>query len=85
MFEMQLSPCSAVKLERFLSSPPLKGAENSLKFIKGINLEKRNLEQDLISYGSNEKAIDKHNVDFRSPFKTPPSCHDKVIYLFSFS
>ncbi|XP_023743662.1 DNA replication ATP-dependent helicase/nuclease JHS1 [Lactuca sativa] len=73
----KLSPCSAVKLERFLSSPPLKGAENSLKFIKGINLEKRNLEQDLISYGSNEKAIDKHNVDFRSPFKTPPSCHDK--------
>ncbi|CAH1416109.1 unnamed protein product [Lactuca virosa] len=73
----KLSPCSAVKLERLLSSPPLKGAENSLKFIKGINLEKRNLEQDLISYGSNEKAIDKHNVDFRSPFKTPPSCHDK--------
>ncbi|KAI3764734.1 hypothetical protein L2E82_14747 [Cichorium intybus] len=71
----KLSPCSTVKLERFLSSPPMKASENSLKF---INLEKRNLEQDLILYGNNEKATDKNNVDFKSPFKTPPSCHDKT-------
>ncbi|KAL4585843.1 hypothetical protein LXL04_010469 [Taraxacum kok-saghyz] len=73
----KFSPCSSFKLERVLSSPPMKATESSLKFIKGINLEKRNLEQDLISYGNNEKATDKSILDFRSPFKTPPSRHDK--------
>ena len=82
MLEIQISPCSAVKLEKFLSSPPLKGAENSLKLLKGITLGKCNFDQDTISYCNNEKTTDKNNADFRSPFKTPPSCHDKVFYLF---
>ncbi|KAL8229689.1 hypothetical protein R6Q57_014589 [Mikania cordata] len=47
--------------------------ESSVRFLKGINLEKRNLEQDMLSYGNNEKATDKS-----SPFMTPPSCHDKT-------
>nr|XP_043625334.1 DNA replication ATP-dependent helicase/nuclease JHS1 [Erigeron canadensis] len=59
-------------------SPPEKSTENSFKFLKAINLEKRNLEQDLLLYGNNEKATDDNNIDCRSPFKTPPSCHDKT-------
>lgn len=82
VFEIQISPCSSFKLEKFVSSPPGKAAESSLKFLKGINMEKRNLEQDMILYGSNEKANDKSNTNFRSPFKTPPSRHEKVFYLF---
>ncbi|KVH97095.1 Dna2 [Cynara cardunculus var. scolymus] len=78
MLEIQISPCSAVKLEKFLSSPPLKAAENSLKFLKGITLGKCNLDQDMISFCNNEKATDKNNINFRSPFKTPPSCHNKT-------
>ncbi|KAI3719214.1 hypothetical protein L6452_20109 [Arctium lappa] len=74
----KISPCSAVKLEKFLSSPPLKAAENSLKFLKGITLGRCNLDQDTISYCNNEKATDKNNTNFRSPFQTPPSCHDKT-------
>ncbi|KAI3818648.1 hypothetical protein L1987_12463 [Smallanthus sonchifolius] len=78
MLAMQLSSCSAVKLEKLVSSPHVKAAEDSLKFLKGLNLESRNLDQDMISYGNNEKTTIKNNTSFRSPFTTPPSCHDKT-------
>ncbi|KAK9065396.1 hypothetical protein SSX86_016779 [Deinandra increscens subsp. villosa] len=74
----KLSPCSAVKLEKLLSSPHVKAAESSSKFLKGLNLEGRNLDQDMISCSNNEKATDKNNTTFRSPFTTPPSRHDKT-------
>ncbi|PWA69914.1 DNA replication helicase [Artemisia annua] len=73
-----ISPSSAAKLEKFLSSPPGKSADISSKFLKAIGLEKRNLEQDMMLCSSNEKAADKDSANFRSPFKTPPSCHDKA-------
>nr|GEY09077.1 DNA replication ATP-dependent helicase/nuclease DNA2 [Tanacetum cinerariifolium] len=76
--DTKISPCSAAKLEKFLSSPPGKAADLSSKFLMAIGLEKRNLDQDMMLCSSNEKAADKDSTNFRSPFKTPPSCHDKA-------
>ncbi|KAI7740314.1 hypothetical protein M8C21_005294 [Ambrosia artemisiifolia] len=51
---------------------------STVKLLEGITLEGRNLDQEMISCGSIEKATDKSNASFRSPFMTPPSRHDKT-------
>ncbi|KAJ0668754.1 putative DNA helicase [Helianthus annuus] len=76
-----LKECSRFNIMKFKQSSDDKVSSSSsstVKLIKGINLESRNLEQDMLSCGSNEKATDKSNASFRSPFTTPPSCHDKT-------
>ncbi|XP_024988760.1 DNA replication ATP-dependent helicase/nuclease DNA2 [Cynara cardunculus var. scolymus] len=73
-----LGESSRFNIVKFKPSSEKASAENSLKFLKGITLGKCNLDQDMISFCNNEKATDKNNINFRSPFKTPPSCHNKT-------
>lgn len=82
---VQASPASTGKLEKWLSSPPLKASENSLILSNRISFRNINPEHDMELQGRPETVNDKNNsglVKSQSPFKTPPSlsyCHDKVI------
>uniref|UniRef100_A0A5B7AJ85 DNA helicase n=2 Tax=Davidia involucrata TaxID=16924 RepID=A0A5B7AJ85_DAVIN len=77
------SPSSAGKLEKWLSSPPLKPDEKSLIFSNRVSLKKVNPYHDMDCHGNHENKNDKNNsgvIISQSPFKTPPSLsyhHDK--------
>lgn len=84
---MQASPDITGKLEKWLSSPPLKPHKKSLICSDGLASRKINVDQGL-NYNGNHRNInssDKSEVlNTQSPFSTPPSlscCHDKVIQL----
>ncbi|THG01570.1 hypothetical protein TEA_023305 [Camellia sinensis var. sinensis] len=77
------SPRSPGKLEKWLSSPPLKPTEKSLLISNRVNLKRINIHHDVDFHQSQGNANDKNNsclTNSQSPFKTPPSlsyCHDK--------
>ncbi|KAH7849649.1 hypothetical protein Vadar_020933 [Vaccinium darrowii] len=75
------SPRSPGKLEKWLSSPPLKPTEKSSLSMNGVSLKRFNPHLDMDqsqenSYDNNDSCV----TNSQSPFKTPPSlsyCHDK--------
>lgn len=85
LLNIQDSTTSTGKLEKWLSSPPLKALENSLILSDRTSLRNGNPEHDLDFHGITEcrNAKDKSGDEkSQSPFKTPPSlsyCNNKVI------
>ena len=84
---IQTSPSAAGKLEKWLSSPPVKAAENSLTCSDRVSLRKhtrRHIVCKVENLANRNSKNNSEKVCSRSPFKTPPSlsyCHDKVIIL----
>ncbi|XP_057510867.1 DNA replication ATP-dependent helicase/nuclease JHS1-like [Actinidia eriantha] len=78
------SPRSPGKLEKWLSSPPLKPAEKSLIVSNWVSFKKLKPHHDIDLHRSQGNANDENNscvTNSQSPFKTPPSlsyCHDKL-------
>ncbi|XP_058204643.1 DNA replication ATP-dependent helicase/nuclease JHS1 isoform X2 [Rhododendron vialii] len=77
------SPRSPGKIEKWLSSPPLKSTEKSSLSTNGVSLKRFNPNLDIGFHRSQENSNDNSNTcvtNSPSPFKTPPSlsyCHDK--------
>lgn len=75
------------KLEKWLSSPPLKPHKKPLICSGGLTSRKLNQGRDLSCPGNhrNSNSTDKSELrDSQSPFTTPPSlscCPDKVVQL----
>ncbi|KAL8105137.1 DNA replication ATP-dependent helicase/nuclease JHS1 [Apium graveolens] len=70
------SVTSSGKLEKWLSSPPLKALENSLTLSDRASLRNDNLEHGLDFHGTTHCGNDKDKSGAeksQSPFKTPPS------------
>lgn len=86
---VQSSPRSPGKIEKWLSSPPLKSTEKSSLSTNGVSLRRFNPNLDIGFHRSQENSNDNSNTcvtNSPSPFKTPPSlsyCHDKVSNVFS--
>lgn len=82
---IQDSVTSTGKLEKWLSSPPLKALENSLTLSDRASVRNSNLEHGLDFHGRTDCRNDKDKFGAeksQSPFKTPPSlsyCNNKVI------
>ncbi|GFZ00758.1 DNA replication helicase [Actinidia rufa] len=78
------SPRSPGKLEKWLSSPPLKPAEKSLIVSNWVSFKKLKPHHDIDLHRSQGNVNDENNscvTNSQSPFKTPPSlsyCHDKL-------
>nr|GEW80031.1 DNA replication ATP-dependent helicase/nuclease DNA2 [Tanacetum cinerariifolium] len=85
--------CKAVSRKRIKFSPGMlidqsqdDGGDEITWRISPVNERLHALTKNLVevrkvlgeSSRSNEKAADKDSTNFRSPFKTPPSCHDKA-------
>ncbi|KAI3444863.1 hypothetical protein Pfo_001528 [Paulownia fortunei] len=83
--KVQTSPCMSGKLEKWLSSPPLKPDKKSLICSDGLASRKVNSGQGLNCLGNNRNinSNDKSEVlNSQSPFSTPPSlscCHVKAL------
>ncbi|KAI8572529.1 hypothetical protein RHMOL_Rhmol01G0206500 [Rhododendron molle] len=81
--KVQSSPRSPGKIEKWLSSPPLKSTEKSSLSTNGVSLKRFNPNLDIGLHRSQENSNDNSNTcvtNSPSPFKTPPSlsyCHDK--------
>ncbi|KAL7120847.1 hypothetical protein ACP275_02G147300 [Erythranthe tilingii] len=82
--KVQTSPLMSGRLERWLSSPPLKPDKKSLICSDGFASRKVNSDNDL-NCRRNRRNISSNNksevVNTQSPFSTPPSlscCHDKA-------
>ncbi|XP_027113474.2 DNA replication ATP-dependent helicase/nuclease JHS1-like [Coffea arabica] len=77
------SPSAAGKLEKWLSSPPVKAAENSLTCSDRVSLRKhtgRHIVCKVENLAIRNSENNSEEVCSQSPFKTPPSlsyCHDK--------
>ncbi|KAH6793808.1 DNA replication helicase [Perilla frutescens var. hirtella] len=82
--KVKISPNMSGKLEKWLSSPPLKPHKKPL-MSDGLASRKLNRGQDLSCPGNhrNMNSRDKSDLpDAQSPFSTPPSlscCHDKAV------
>lgn len=88
---IQDSVTSTGKLEKWLSSPPLKALENSLTLSDRASLTNGNLEHGLDFHGRTDCGNDKDKSGAeksQSPFKTPPSLsysNNKVIFCQKWS
>ncbi|KAL6964901.1 DNA helicase [Sarracenia purpurea var. burkii] len=85
MVRLQCSPRSPGKLEKWLSSPPLKPAEKSLIFSNWVSSKRFIPHHDVDLHRSDGRANDKNNspvTNSQSPFITPPSLpyfHDNAL------
>ncbi|KAG8391426.1 hypothetical protein BUALT_Bualt01G0186600 [Buddleja alternifolia] len=81
----QTSPGISGKLEKWLSSPPLKADKKSLICSNLVTSRNVNPDHDVNCHGNNRNinSNDKSEVlNTQSPFSTPPSlscCHDKAL------
>lgn len=84
---MKICPNVSGKLEKWLSSPPLKPHTKPLIYPDGLASRKLNQGHDLSCPGNHISlnSTDKSELrDTQSPFSTPPSlscCPDKVVQL----
>lgn len=86
---MHTSPGRSGKLEKWLSSPPLKACEKSLICSDNAATTKTKSDGDVNSQGNNSYANSNCKpevLNSQSPFTTPPSlscCHDKVTTIIT--
>lgn len=79
---VQISPGTAGKVEKWLSSPSKKADEKSLVSTNRVGLKRVNPDRDMDLYGNENELTSTGVASRQSPFRTPPSlsyCHDKVI------
>lgn len=82
---MKICPNESGKLEKWLSSPPLKPHKKPVISSDGLASRKLNQGHDISCSGSHKNSSSTDKSDLRgtqSPFSTPPSlscCPDKVV------
>ncbi|XP_059451094.1 DNA replication ATP-dependent helicase/nuclease JHS1 isoform X1 [Corylus avellana] len=77
----KISPGTAGKVEKWLSSPSKKADEKSLVSTNRVGLKRVNPDRDMDLYGNENELTSTGVASRQSPFRTPPSlsyCHDKI-------
>ncbi|KAL3833010.1 hypothetical protein ACJIZ3_007746 [Penstemon smallii] len=80
--KVQTSPDKSGKLEKWLSSPPLKASEKSVICSDRVSSRNVNSDHSVNCHGNNSSLNRNITLNTRSPFSTPPSlscCHDKAL------
>ncbi|KAK4488581.1 hypothetical protein RD792_004347 [Penstemon davidsonii] len=83
---VQTSPDKSGKLEKWLSSPPLKASEKSVICSDRVSSRNVNSDHSVKCHGNNSSLNRNITLNTRSPFSTPPSLscsHDKVIMILN--